>query len=511
MKSLDNKENKIILTILLAVLIIFSVITSLDNKTSLISVNYNGVNPTESINSSPPSASTVIYAKDGEVIGNIYNSQETAYQYLQNPYEYQGKSILYHLINIPPYSSNPDVLLLATETKKDFLDVLKNNHVISTSDYNQAIANFDSPYFQVLHTPYFTEYVIRKLYQKYQKYLLTGGLKVYTTVSPYWNTIAQNIVTQDVAKYTLPYGASDAALVADNPSNGQIIAMVGGPNYSVNQINMADVPRHQGSSMKPLIYIKAFEMGYSPQTMIDDAPICYGSYCPTDYGGQTKGWMSITKAINQSINIPAIKMFARIGYQNGIKTLEAEGIKLNTNRYYGLPLILGDTGVSVVRMVGAYNALNNGGYYAQSTPFLKIIYNGKTLYNANNFKKKRILNANATAEMDTLLGDTAEKEPMYGPETYYYSIQGRPYGSKDGTTNGPKGITVYEFIPQLTVGVWAGNANDSLISPYAVGAFETGPFAHSFIMDYIKEKNLPVVNYPTPVYPKLTSETATIP
>ncbi len=509
-----NQTKKYILIALIALMFVISILFPFVNNSTLATTSYNEKNPSVSLNMAPPSAATVIYAKDGEVIGKIYNSQESAYQYMQNPTE-QGQSILYHLINVPPYSSNPTILSIATKLKTYLLKLFKNNNVISSTDYNQAINNVGQPYFQVLHTPYFTEYVIRKLYQKYQKYLLTGGLKVYTTVSPYWNTVAQNIVTQDVAKYTLPYGASDAALVADNPTNGQIIAMVGGPNYQQNQINMADVPRHQGSSMKPLIYIKAFEMGYSPKTMIDDAPVCFGSgsnaYCPTDYGGQTKGWMSITQAINQSINIPAIKMFNRIGYQNGLNTLLSEGIKLNTKRYYGLPLILGDTGVPVVRMVGAYNALNNGGYYAQSTPFLKIVYNGKTLYNSANVQRKRILQANPVAEMDTLLGDTAMKQPMYGPETYYFSIQGRPYGSKDGTTNGPKGITVYEFIPQVTVGVWAGNANDSLISPNAVGAFETGPFAHSFIMDYIKEKNLPVVNYPTPVYPQLTSTTATIP
>lgn len=491
---------------------LFSLIYPFFNPTSSLQVaSFSGNNPIESTNISQPSASTIIYASNGEVIGKIYNSQETAYQYMQNPAEYQGKSILYHLINIPPYSSNPTVLYLATEAKKDFLDVLNNNHVISSSDYNQAISNFDTPYFQVLHTPYFTEYVMNKLVENYDKYVIAGGLKVYTTVSPYWNTVAQNIVTQDVAEYIVPVGGSTAAFVADNPQTGAIIAMIGGANYSQQQINMADIPEQQGSAMKPLIYIKAFEMGYSPQTMIDDSPICYGSYCPTDYEGYTVGWVSIDRAINQSINIPAIKMLARIGYQNGLNTLEAEGLQLNSNIFYGLPLVLGAAAIPVVRMVGAYNAINNGGLYAQSTPFQKITYHGSTLYDITKINHPRILQANSVAEMDNVLGDTALKEPLYGSHTYYYSVQGRPYGSKDGTTNGPTGITDYMFIPQITVGVWAGNINNASMNQYAVGAFQTGPIAHSFIMDYIQQNNLPVVDYPSFTEPTLNSQTATIP
>ncbi len=501
---------------LIVLMLLFSVIYPFFNPTSSLQIiNFAGNNPNEYLNLKKPAASTTIYASNNEVIGKIYNSEEAAYQYLKNPAQYKGKSILYHLINIPPYSSNTNVLYLATQVKSYFLKLLKNNNVISKSNYTQAINNFDTPYFQVLHTPYFTEYTMNKLIANYDKYVISGGLKVYTTVSPQWNTIAQNIVTQDISQYIVPVGGSSAAFVADNPQTGAIIAMIGGGSYSQQQINMADVPEQQGSAMKPLIYIKAFEMGYSPKTLIDDAPVCYGSgpsaYCPTDYEGYTVGWVSIDRAINQSINIPAIKMLARIGYQNGLNTLESEGIKLNPKIFYGLPLVLGAAGIPVVRMVGAYNALNNGGYYAQSTPFQKITYNGKTIFDLSKVTHARILNANDVAEMDHVLGNTALKAPLYGPYTYYYSIQGRPYGSKDGTTNGPRGITDYEFIPQITVGVWAGNVNNSLMGQNAVGAFQTGPIAHSFIMDYIKQNNLPVVNYPSYTYPTLNSQTSTIP
>ncbi|MHB8443297.1 MAG: hypothetical protein ACYDAS_02935 [Patescibacteria group bacterium] len=493
------------------VFLLLSVIYTLFKTATVPSVQFtpfNGFNPAESL--SQPKAATTIYASNNEIIGKIYGPEMKAYQYVSNPSAYAGHSILYHLENIPPYSSDPNVLSLAMKAKNDFMQFLYKGGAITKSDITLANQNTNTPYFSILHTPYFTEYVIHKLYQNYQKYLLLGGLQVYTTVNPTLNTLAQQIVTSDFQKYDVPIGADSAAMVADNPTNGYVLAMIGGPNNGA-YLNMADVPRQQGSAMKPLIYVKAFEMGYSPQTMIDDSPICYGNYCPTDYEGYTVGWVSIDRAINQSINIPAIKMLARIGYQNGFNTLLKEGIQLNPKVYVGLPLVLGAAGIPLVRMVGAYNALNNGGYYAQSTPFIKIVYNNQTILNNTNPPKNRILNANAVAEMDAVLGDTALKAPLYGSYTYYYSVQGRPYGSKDGTSNGPRDITDYMFIPQITVGVWAGNINDSLMSQNAVGAFQTGPIAHQFIMDYIKNNNLPIVNFPTPTYPTLNSTTATIP
>ncbi len=503
-------EFSILLSLVVLLLLISIIFPYLYNQ-SILNQSFNINNPKVVLSANPPSASTIIYASNGEVIGKIYNSEMQGYNYVKNKSLYQNKSILYHLINIPPYASNPDVLYLAIKMKKYILDVLVNNKTINKSEYTQAINNFDKPYFDVIHTPFFTEYTMNKLMQNYQKYVLAGNLKVYTTVSPQWNTIAQNIVTQDIQKYIIPVGGSEASFVADNPKNGAIIAMIGGGNYSQEQLNMADVPLQQGSAMKPLIYVKAFEMGYSPLTQIDDAPVSYGNYSPTDYEGYTVGWVSIDRAINQSINIPAIKMFARIGYQNGLNMVQKLGLNLNTNIFYGLPLILGDAGVPIVRMVGAYNALNNGGYYAQSTPFQKIVFNNNTIFNLDKITPKRVITANAAAEMDQVLGDTALKQPLYGSHTYYYSIQGRPYGSKDGTSNGPRDITDYEFIPQITVGVWAGNINNALMSQNAVGAFQTGPIAHSFIMDYIQQNNLPVINYPTPTLPTLNSTTSTIP
>lgn len=501
-------------SILLIAIIASLIITVINIKTNNVTVSYSafkGTNPSSTV-INPPTASTVIYSSTGGVIGKIYGQEEKAYQYEENPSLYQGTSILYHLINIPPYSSNHTDLAIAIKLKDQLLTMLLNIGAITKADINQEKINTETPYFQVDQDPYFTEYVINKLMAKYSNYVLAGGLKVYTTVNTQIDNMAQQVVSQDYQKYVAPVDANSAALVADNPQNGYILAMIGGPSYQEQQLNMADEPRQQGSAMKPLIYVKAFEMGYSPNTMIDDAPICYGSYCPVDYEGYTVGWVSIDRAINQSINIPAIKMLAAIGYQNGVNTLESEGIKLNPNTYYGLPLVLGDAGLTLTNMVGAYNALANGGYYAQSTPFEKIVEsNGAILLNNTNLSQKRILNANAVAEMDQVLGDTSLKAPMYGSVTYYYSVQGREYGSKDGTSNGPKDVTDYMFIPQLSVGGWAGNTNDTNMTQYAVGAFQAGPMVHDFIMNYIQMENLPVENFPTPTYPTLNSTTSQIP
>ncbi len=500
--------------LLMAALISTAIITVnniRDNNVEVLYSQFHGTNP-QITTIKPPIASTIIYSSEGDIIGKIYGQEEKAYQYEENPSLYQGKSILYHLINIPPYAENSKTLALAITLKDQILHILFQMGAITQSDLKAEKLNTETPYFEVDQDSYFTEYVINQLMAKYSNYVLAGGLKVYTTVNTQLDDMAQQVVSQDYQSYIAPVGGDSAALVADNPTNGYILAMIGGPSYQTQQLNMADIPRQQGSAMKPLIYVKAFEMGYSPDTMIDDSPICYGNYCPVDYEGYTVGWVSIDRAINQSINIPAIKMLAAIGYQNGIDTLEAEGLKLDPNTYYGLPIVLGDAGLTLTNMVGAYNSLANGGYYAQSTPFEKIVgSSGTIILNNTKLQQKRILDANAVAEMEQVLGDTSLKSPMYGSATYYYSVQGREYGSKDGTSNGPKDITDYMFIPQLSVGGWAGNTNDTNMSQAAVGAFQAGPMVHDFIMNYIQMENLPVENFPTPTYPTLNSTTSSIP
>lgn len=449
---------------------------------------------------------SIIYDNNNTVIGKIYPPFDLEAYYQKNSPNTLNLSFINYTIKIPPSASNYSSYQTDITIKNAILEYLNITGNISNSDYTEALQNESATIDENITDNYFTDYVINQLHKNYSNDLVQGGLSIHTTVDSVTYQMAQSVVDQDIKSYIAPNGGNSAALVASNPTNGYILALIGGPSWNTTGINMATVPRQQGSSMKPLIYIKGFEDGYSPQTIINDSPISFGAYTPTNYLNKYYGLVTIDQAINQSLNVCAVKMLYTIGYQQGIDMLEQEGISLDPNNYYGLPIILGDAEIPLTQMVGAYNALANGGNYAQTTPFIKITkQNGSVVLDNTNITVKRIMDINAVAMMDTVLGDTSMKQPMYGAATQYYSVQGRPYGSKDGTTNGPKDVTIYEFIPQITVGAWAGNTDNTNMAANATGAFVVGPIAHTFIMQYIQQNNLPVVNFQTPTYPTLDS------
>ena len=122
---------------------------------------------------------------------------------------------VYHLINIPPYSSNQTDLAIAIKLKDQLLTMLLNIGAITQSDINQEKINTETPYFQIDQDPYFTEYVINKLMEKYSNYVLAGGLKVYTTVNTQIDNMAQQVVSEDYQKYVAPVDAVGGFIIVE--------------------------------------------------------------------------------------------------------------------------------------------------------------------------------------------------------------------------------------------------------------------------------------------------------
>lgn len=453
----------------------------------------------------------IFFASDGEEIGRIYAPFQRNYYYTQHPDLLKNTTYLQRLITLTPSSASEAGYKEELQIRNPILTFLNESGILTDADYQQALDNEQTPITEVSQTPYFTSFAIDQAIAQYPSAVNEGNTDFYTSVDVSLYALSQQIVQNGINNNIRPVNGDAACLVASNPQTGEIITMIGGYSYDQSHINMCLIPRHQGSAMKPFVYVKAFEMGYSPQTTINDAPISFGSYVPTDYLGTYMGNISIDQALNQSVNIPALKMLNTIGYDNGLQILKDVGISLDPKMYYGLPLVLGDAEIPVYQMVGGYNAFANGGFYAQTTPFHKITENRKTIFDIATVTKKRVIDENAVAMLDAALGDTQAKYPLYGSSTQYYSIQGRPYGAKDGTSNGPQDIDVYEFIPQLTVGVWAGNVDGSFLSQSAVGVAQTGPMAHEFMMDYIQRNNLPVENFPAPNYPTLDGAHQNVP
>lgn len=366
--------------------------------------------------------------------------------------------------------------------------------------------------------PHFSLMVQDYLANKFgEKTLEQGGLKVYTTLDLTLQNIAENAVKQGVETNAKKYNAHNAALVAEDPKTGQILAMVGSKDYFGDSepanctpghnclfepnYNAAISPRQPGSSFKPYAYVTAFkpEYKYSPATMLMDVETNFGKfgntdYKPQDYDGKQRGPVSMRQALAGSLNIPAVKTLALVGVENVVQTARDLGIT-SPMADCGLALVLGGCEVKLIDHVSAYSVLANGGVKNDKTFILKIEdKDGKTLEEYQP-KSKQVINPEAVYELTSIMTDNNARSYVFGPNSPLI-LGDRPVAAKTGTTQKWHDGWTMGFTPSLAAGVWAGNNDGTLLKAGADGVFVAAPIWNRFMKEALKGK--PVEEFKAP-------------
>jgi penicillin-binding protein 1A len=242
--------------------------------------------------------------------------------------------------------------------------------------------------------PWYVDYVISEASEILAEeglddsYVYTGGLHIYTTL----DVNVQNAMEEAYADDSnFPSSSTgdivESGMVIMDPNTGQIKGLVGGRVYETRRgFNRGtDLVRSPGSTIKPVVsYGPAVDLGYGSGTVIDDAPVTYGSWSPKDDDWQYKGRITMRQAITESRNICAVKMLQTIGETVGWEY----GVKM------GLPLVASDAnlamtlggltyGVSPLQMAGAFSTFANYGVYTEPYAITKITdAKGNEIYNA---------------------------------------------------------------------------------------------------------------------------------
>ena len=317
--------------------------------------------------------------------------------------------------------------------------------------------------FQILKIPYFTTYVLKELYNRYDEDLLyRGGLKIYTTVDLKLQEQAEAIIRRDVATYADNYNATNAAAVVIENKSGYIRAMVGGRGWSrKNQFNRAWQARRQpGSSFKVFVYTTAIESGYTPDTVVPDSPISFPqgpgeTWSPKNSDGRFMGNIPLRTALQYSRNVVAVRLLTLVGAERVIEYAYRMGIKerLEPN----LSLALGSAVVSPLEMASAFSVFPNGGVRVHPTG-VKIIYDSQgNVVEDHTFPQQEEVLSEATAfTMTEMLRNAVENGTGGGA-----IIPGRPVAGKTGTTDDHRDGWFVGFTPQFTTAVWVGNDNYS--------------------------------------------------
>lgn len=278
-----------------------------------------------------------------------------------------------------------------------------------------------------------------------------------------------------------------AAVVLDVKS-GEIRALVGGYDFAHSKFNRAVQSRRQtGSSFKPFVYGAAFEKGLTPADTLFDAPIAIPVgdqiYAPKNYYGKYAGIVTIQRALELSINVPAVKTYMMVGGDRVVDFARRLGITADLPKYPSLSL--GAAGVSPLEMTAAYNVFANGGVYSKPRYVQRITDQTERVLDAESTPLlSEATSPQVAFEIAYMLKGTIDRGTAYAAHTL-----ADPLAGKTGTTNGYTDAWFIGFSPELTVGVWAGYDDPSKsLGGGATGADVTLPIWIDIFKQFEEQK-----------------------
>ena len=355
-----------------------------------------------------------------------------------------------------------------------------------------------------MDAPHFVLYVKQLLADKFgERAIDEGGLKVITSLDYDKQKIAEKTVKELGDKNAKDAKANNAALVAIDPKTGQILALVGSRDYNNDEINgQFDVAtlgkRQPGSSFKPFVYTAAFEKGYTPDTVLYDVSVNFDAregknYTPKNYDGKDHGLVTMRKALQGSLNIPAVKTLYLVGSANTIEFAKKFGYTTLTGDY-GLSLVLGGAEVNLLEHTNAYAALANNGVYNEPVSLMKVTnYLGEVLYEWSPVQGQEAVTPELAAAITDVLIDDDARSFIFAPRGNL-TLPDRPVAAKTGTTNDNKDAWTLGYVPSLVTGVWVGN---TIPSPMKAGGNTlAGAIWNKFMKEALKDT--PPENFPAP-------------
>ncbi|MDR0666636.1 MAG: PBP1A family penicillin-binding protein [Campylobacteraceae bacterium] len=425
-----------------------------------------------------------------------YGVRTAAEGYFRKPLMQLSLKEIAMLVGIPrqPNSYDPTKNLNLTLARANsVLNRMKTLGWISEEEYNNAVAEEVIVYNDTLsknQAPYAVDEAIREANALYDD-VRSGGYKIYLGI---------DLKTQRLARESLEFGyqkileryqdantsvLNGAIVVLDN-FNGDILALVGGHNYTQSEFNRAVLANRQlGSSFKPFLYQIALDSGYSTMDLIPDISRVYveeaanetKEWTPKNIEGNFQGLITIKDALMRSRNLATINLVSSVGLETVHGELTKMGFK---NVPKDLSISLGSLGMSPLEYSKFYGMFANGGVLIEPKMIKKIVnrYGAEQLFES---EKKQILDAAQNYLMIDMLKAVVESGTGRGAH-----VNGIEIAGKTGTSNNNVDAWFCGISPDINVMVWYGNDDNTPMAASEVGGrTSTAPFAY-FIQNYIK-------------------------
>jgi len=395
---------------------------------------------------------------------------------------------------------------------------------------------FALPSLGSISAPHFSLAVKEYLVNKYgERAASSGGLKVITTLDVDMQTAAEKAVQDGAARNAELYNGRNAALIAEDPKTGQILAMVGSKDYfgdpepagctpTVNclfegNFNVATQGlRQPGSALKPFVYMTAFQKGYSPKTVLFDVQTEFDtrndpatSYKPGNFDNLFRGPVRMEQALAQSLNVPAVETLYLSGLDDVLKNLSAFGVSTLKEKWrYGLSLTLGGGEIKLIDLVKAYSVLSQSGTLHEQQLVLKVEDSKGTTLEEYTDKSARVIDQQYPKLITQVLSDSELRSPIFHASLPLTIFDGYEVALKTGTTQDYRDAWTFGYTPNLVVGVWAGNNNNTPMKSQGSSLLAAVPMWNAFMKNALpKTKSDPFEkpdSYSLPSKPMLNGE-----
>ncbi len=403
----------------------------------------------------------------------------------------------------------------------EVLRAMVRSNFISQEDMDKALAENLKVFAPInsFFAPHFVDYVLAELRQLgFQPGV--QQLNVKTTLD--WNTelIGQSVVESNMARIACnsrnsnygcdPRGQLSSGLVAVDPHTGDIIAMLGSPNYNADagQINYTTIPRNMGSSMKPYTYgavINARAATVDTPVYDGPSPLVYkDAYSTTkiyNYDGRSHGVLPLKKAMGNSLNIAAVKVELSIGVPSVLSWMRNMNVR---PRYvianpdgsfggydanapsdeYGPSLTLGGYPITLLEHVNGIATYADMGVYHSPEAILQVTdSHGQVLYKTHPDQRARqAVDPGVAFIMAQIMADDQNRCMIFGCNSALHWSD-RIVAAKTGTTDNFKDAVTVAFTPDLAVGLWVGDIKDNRFTMIngSDGVFVASPGVHEFV------------------------------
>ena len=288
---------------------------------------------------------------------------------------------------------------------------------------------------------------------------------------------------------------AQAALMAVNNADGEVLSMVGGRDFQLSQFNRAtQAERQTGSSFKPYVYTAAMEAGMNPYDRVLDTPATFytpsGPYSPHDYEAGYLGSMTLVDAFAESRNIPALRLADKVGIKRVIAVAHSFGVTSDIPAF--LPVAIGAADLTLAEQVGAYSVFPNDGIRIAPHYIRRVMQaDGEPLQQDQRTQVSEVIPVNIAREMMVLLEAVVQHGTAGVAQELHHAL-----GGKTGTTNNYTDAWFVGFSPSVTCGTWIGFDNRQSLGEKETGAKAALPIWIDFMKTAIADKPNEVFSMP---------------